>query len=41
MLHHYLQRGHRLEDLIRLNRLEKLFYIGSKQIQEESDSAGL
>lgn len=39
MLHHYLQKGHKLKDLLNLSYTEKLFYIQSMILyyEEEAD----
>lgn len=36
LLHHYIQRGHDLEKLLNLSKVQKLFFIASMQ-KEEAD----
>lgn len=33
MLHHYIQRGHSIKELLALDEYEKLFYIASMDIK--------
>jgi hypothetical protein len=35
MIHHYIQRGHKINDLLELSNVEKMFFIASMNLDIE------